>query len=533
MIYTLQDWFIDTAYPNAFIAYSYSPSLVFISFAIACAGATIVLTLLSNAKVGGRGQANPVVKAVCAYALGASVWAMHFIGMLAFSLCTSVSYDPTMTLLSTIPAIIASWGAIEFLDRTHDASNRHFLVSGLVMGLGIGIMHYTGMYAMQMNAYLRFEPYEFGLSVLFAIVFSTASLQVRARLDRYPELKPAAINTISGCILGVAIASMHYMGMRAARFVGYAQTDQPIPPDDHVYLLALVLLGTISTLGFLIAGDFLVRLQSNLRELKQKKRELLQSEKMASLGTLAAGVAHEINNPMGYIRSNLDVLGDYCAKMQPMYDELKALSARSNELPPEVIKEIEGVIKTYEIEFVLDDIKPLLEETRRGGDKVSKIVASLKHFTRKSSEEKRPINISDVIEDAMNLTHNETKYTADIHLAVEDLPLVHANFGELVQVMVNLLINASQALSKHGVIHIKAWHAADKVFITVADNGCGIDEDKINQIFDPFYTTKDVGKGTGLGLSISQGIIIDHGGHISVKSNVNTGTIFTIELPAS
>ncbi len=273
----------------------------------------------------------------------------------------------------------------------------------------------------------------------------------------------------------------------------------------------------------------LERSKEQLEELvEQRTKELLQSEKMASLGTLAAGVAHEINNPMGYMLSNLESLQSY---MQDVKNILEGLQ----HLPIEQRKSLEQVIgKTIdwqELEYISEDIEPLIQESLKGGKRVSKTVAGLKSFAHPSDTKQCRISLKEALELAISLTMNEIKHKGRLNFPTIENIYVRGNLTELSQVFVNLLVNASHALTDNGQIDVLVDSNNGHVNIYVTDNGHGIQQENLAKLFQPFFTTKDVGSGTGLGLAISHGIIENHGGKIDVSSRVGHGSTFTVMLP--
>lgn len=277
-------------------------------------------------------------------------------------------------------------------------------------------------------------------------------------------------------------------------------------------------------------------LETAYSELKKAQSQILQREKMASIGQIAAGVAHEINNPMGFIMSNLTTLGKYTSKLiefiKKQEETIETLaSGCSKELASQCISNIQETYNKLKINLIKEDISNLLKESLDGADRISKIVQNLKSFARVDEIQWKLANINKCIENAVSIIWNELKYKVTINYEFGDIPDIYCNPAELNQVIMNLLLNASQAIESQGLIEIKTWQEDSNVFISIKDNGCGIADEHINRIFEPFFTTKDVGKGTGLGLSISYDIIKRHDGDITVKSKLDEGTTFTIRLP--
>jgi len=260
-------------------------------------------------------------------------------------------------------------------------------------------------------------------------------------------------------------------------------------------------------------------------ELKATQAKVVQQEKMASIGQLAAGVAHEINNPMGFISSNLGTLGKYLERLSEYIDFLSGAAVSGS---------FEGIAfkkKSLKVDYVLEDGRDLIAESLEGAERVRTIVRNLKSFSRVDESQYKAADINECLESTINIVWNELKYKASLERELGDIPLVSCNPQEINQVFMNLLVNASQAIEKQGEIRVRTWHDAEAVFAAVSDTGCGIPESVRNRIFEPFFTTKEVGKGTGLGLSITYDIIKKHRGDISVESEPGAGSTFTVRLP--
>lgn len=268
------------------------------------------------------------------------------------------------------------------------------------------------------------------------------------------------------------------------------------------------------------------KLSATNEELKQSETQLVQSEKMASIGVLAAGVAHEINNPIGFIRSNLQVLGDYFVDINNYYQEFL------NQLDSDEAREVQKKLaKKHELEFIFNDAKPLVKASIGGVDRVAEIVNSLKTFARVDSPERISSDINEGVKATLAMVTNELKYKCRIHEDLSTLPKVMIFPGRLNQVFMNLLINAGQAITEKGDIYIRTFVEEGNVVIQIEDSGSGIDEENISQIFTPFYTSKPIGEGTGLGLSISHQIVEQHNGRIEVSSTKGKGSCFRVIIP--
>ncbi|NMM27630.1 MAG: PAS domain S-box protein [Glaciimonas sp.] len=266
-------------------------------------------------------------------------------------------------------------------------------------------------------------------------------------------------------------------------------------------------------------------------KLSMAQQQLLQSEKLASIGHLAAGVAHEINNPIGYIFSNFSTLEKY---LEGMFRMLAAYEAAEPEIvSAEVAAKIKSVREQVELAFLKEDIPALMRESKEGIARVRKIVQDLKDFSRvDENQEWQWANLHQGIESTLNIVSNEVKYKADVVKEYGDIPEVECLPSQINQVIMNLVLNAANAMGKaRGKITIRSGTMEEKVWIEIEDNGNGISEENLTRIFDPFFTTKAIGKGTGLGLSLSYGIMQKHDGSIEVKSQCGVGATFRIMWP--
>ena len=271
--------------------------------------------------------------------------------------------------------------------------------------------------------------------------------------------------------------------------------------------------------------------QALINKLQDAHTQLLQSEQMASIGQLAAGVAHEINNPVGYINSNMGSLRQYVSDIFTLVDGYKKLEM----LVPEgnsVRQELQTLEKKLDIEFLKEDIQSLLTESDEGIHRVKQIVDDLKDFSRLDSTERHWADLESGLDSTLNIVHNEIKYKAEVIKEYAGIPQIECIGSQLNQVFMNLMVNGAHAIEKHGAITLRTGTEGDDwVWVEIADTGKGIEPEALSRIFDPFYTTKPVGKGTGLGLSLSYSIIERHGGNIEVKSEVGKGTCFRVRLP--
>ena len=272
-------------------------------------------------------------------------------------------------------------------------------------------------------------------------------------------------------------------------------------------------------------------LQREIDERKQLENQLVQSEKLASLGQLAAGVAHEINNPIGFISSNLGSLETYFTQLLEMLDAYER--SESTQQTEEIKEQLHALRQRIELDFLKEDIPLLIKETKDGVARVGKIVKDLKNFSRAdTNQEWQWSDVQQEIESTLNIVANEVKYKADVVKDYATLPQIECLPSQINQVIMNLVVNAVQAMGpERGTLTLRGGTVGDRMWLEVADNGSGMSFETQQKIFDPFFTTKPIGKGTGLGLSLSYGIVQKHGGTITVSSELGVGTTFRLELP--
>ncbi|TAK05945.1 MAG: PAS domain S-box protein [Candidatus Manganitrophaceae bacterium] len=276
-------------------------------------------------------------------------------------------------------------------------------------------------------------------------------------------------------------------------------------------------------------------LQKAYKDLQDAQAHLLQSEKMASLGQMAAGVAHEINNPVGFVSSNLRTLEEYMSDLLQLVGGYEALLASVERGDPEAVegekRRVRALSQQVNVGFLMEDLSRLVEQSLEGMDRVRRIVQDLKEFSHIDRAERMRFNLNGGIESTLNIVWNELKYKAEVIKELGDIPEILCYPQQINQVFMNLLVNAAQSMPKKGKIWIRSRVEGDWIVVEIEDTGCGIAAEHLKKIFDPFFTTKPVGKGTGLGLSVSYGIVQKHKGKIEVESTVGKGTKFRVLLP--
>jgi len=525
-----------------------------------------------------------------AAAMGTGIWSMHFVGMLALSLPIPLGYALPDTGASLAIAVLVSYFALNVVTRAR-LSRRRLLAGGALMGAGIVGMHYTGMAAMRMAPGIRYEPGLFAASIGVAVIASTAALWMAQTLRAQQAHHATAHRIGAALIMGIAITGMHYTAMAAAHFAPDARCGAANGIDAPWLATTIALFTTATLIVTLLVCRFdarttflrgmtdtlerLVRLrtaeletalrryeqttamlqrtrenmaseiderraaQSRLEQEKDEQRrllraleethvQLLQSEKLASIGQLAAGVAHEINNPIGFISANLNTLRTW---VRSLLDVIAAHEAVLPQLEPAARDALTALRGAADLDYVRDEIVTLIDESIDGAVRVRRIVQDLRDFSRPGSGEWSVADIHAGLESTLNVVHNELKYKADIVREYGDLPPVECLPSQLNQVFMNLLVNAAHAMPTRGVITIRTSSDGEQVSIAISDTGTGMTPDIVRRIFDPFFTTKPVGQGTGLGLSVSHGIVERHRGAIDVTSEPGRGTTFCVRLP--
>jgi len=525
-----------------------------------------------------------------AAAMGTGIWSMHFVGMLALSLPIPLGYALPDTGASLAIAVLVSYFALNVVTRAR-LSRRRLLAGGMLMGAGIVGMHYTGMAAMRMAPGIRYDPALFAASIGVAVIASTVALWMAQTLRAQQARHATAQRIGAALIMGIAITGMHYTAMAAAHFAPDARCGAA-NGIDAPWLATTIALFTMATLivtllvcrfdarttflrGMTDTLERLVRLrtaeletalrryeqttamlqrtrenmateiderraaQSRLEQEKDEQRrllraleethvQLLQSEKLASIGQLAAGVAHEINNPIGFISANLNTLRTWVRSLLAV---IAAHDAALTQLEPATRDALTAMRGEADLDYVRDEIVTLIDESIDGAVRVRRIVQDLRDFSRPGSGEWSVVDIHAGLESTLNVVHNELKYKADIVREYGDVPQVECLPSQLNQVFMNLLVNAAHAIPARGVITIRTSSDGEQVSIAISDTGTGMTPDVVRRIFDPFFTTKPVGQGTGLGLSVSHGIVERHRGAIDVTSEPGRGTTFCVRLP--
>ena len=281
-----------------------------------------------------------------------------------------------------------------------------------------------------------------------------------------------------------------------------------------------------------LLGDAYAKLQAS-------QAQLIHSEKMASLGQMVAGVAHEVNTPLGYVRNNVELAHEAFGQMQSLIDACGAIAEELASVPrdlgvvAEYLLRLVDMRRTFAETFPDDELAELFVDTLFGVDQIAEIVANLKDFSRLDRAAVADVDINRCLDSSLLIAKNALKHKAEIIKEYQDLPPIACAPSQINQVFLNLLTNAAQAIEDTGRIVVRTAASEGHVHVVIQDSGRGIAAEHLPKIFDPFFTTKAVGEGTGLGLSISHKIVCDHGGVIRVKSQPGRGTAFCVSLPIS
>jgi signal transduction histidine kinase len=273
------------------------------------------------------------------------------------------------------------------------------------------------------------------------------------------------------------------------------------------------------------------------QQLSSSQAQLVQSEKMAALGQMVAGVAHEINTPLGYVNNNIEMVREFFAQMQFIVNAHEQLA--NTLLAPntsdidvaESLAALDDAKSDMDLTQWFMDLDTLFNDTFYGVEQISELVTGLKDFSRVDQAVTDNVSLNDCIDNALLIARNTLKYKVEVIKRLENIPKIRCTASQINQVLLNLFTNASQAIKDKGYLLIKTWSDASSVYVSVQDTGCGISPENLSRIFDPFFTTKPVGEGTGLGLSITFKIIQQHGGSVRVVSEVGKGSRFVIALP--
>lgn len=473
---------------------TYDPALVVLSILVAGFASYTALDL------GGRvapaqGPTHRVWLAGAALTMGAGIWSMHFVAMIAFELPMPVSYDVGLTVLSLVLAILGTSGSFYFISRP-GAWRPRLVLSGVFMGFGILAMHYTGMAAMRGPVELSYDPLWVALSVIVAIGAATAALWL-AFGTKDPGQKLAA-----AIVLGFAISGMHYTGMRAAICTAPATTEvaQVVTTLDRTPLAVAIAGFVLADLAALFASA-LKRKRAD-EALRQTQADLAHVQRVTAMGELAASITHEVMQPLGAGMNNAGAASRWLGAQPPN----------------------------------LDNARQALDRAVNDGMRAAEIIGRIRTLMKKQPPRKDALEVNEAIVEVIALTRGEVmenNVSVQTQLA-EGLPLIQGDRVQLQQVILNLIINAVQAMSgisegSRGLLISTGKDASGRVLVAVQDSGPGLSPESFERLFNSFYTTKP--GGMGMGLSICRSIVEAHGGRIWATPNAGPGITMQFTLP--
>jgi len=538
------DWFQCGPLPAHTLSGFYNYTTVGLSFLIAIIGSYVALDLVGSL----REEKNDTYKIYWllggAFVMGSSIWAMHFVGMLAFMLPIVFTYDPLWTFSSLLAAIIAS-GIAFYTLRLEQPTKLSIIIGGTFVGLGIVVMHYVGMEALEGTAVLdiRYVPGLFFLSIAIAIAAAMVALFLANKSDQVSSTLRFRFKIVSAIIMAVAICGMHYTGMASAIFIA-----PQIPADSGITMGRDKLASYISVIIVFIVFITLVisaKRQLMLNEMYRKNEEKcrrdietsyhLLEQRLTAVTQLAAGVAHEINNPLSYILSNISVLQKRLSiilQLQELYQAL--LGEIKNSQSSQFHNAAENVAlfcAEKKIPMIIEDSNNLITESKDGLLRIKDIISNLRNFSSPDKKLIETVNINMIIESSLEIFANKFKEKCVVHKKLSDLPPIIASSKQLTILFTNLLSNAEESIVDKGEITISSFVTESHIVVKIKDNGCGISPENISKVFNPFFTTKPIGKNPGLGLSTVYGIAQLYGGSITIESDLGKGSTFTLSLP--
>ncbi len=517
---SLSNFFALNVDPAKAITGSYDYALVLLSYLVAALGSYAFLQFATRiAELRDAGLRFSWL-AIGAIAMGGGIWAMHFIGMLAHVLPISVSYDPGITALSIVPAILAAGIALHVVARPVVTTAR-LLVGGTLVGAGIGAMHYTGMSAIRLDALVRYDPTLFAASIVVAVLLAILALQVREWISRIHPTRAGNVREgVGALILGFAVTAMHYTAMASTYCFAASGQRGSVPDLDESLFAAITAL--IATLVLLLAlgaviFDRRVALETSMRaevmdSHRRTSEQLFQAQKMEAVGQLTGGVAHDFNNILTIVLGNADAI------------------AEDKTAPAHIAKRAQQICDA--------------------GQKASELTRQLLAFSRKQILKPERSDLSDLVASTgqlMRRTLGENVIVQTVGAA--QLWATNVDRTQVETSLINLCINARDAMPMGGRITIETKNvtldreyvlnqddeiaAGEYVMLSVTDTGSGMPPEVVKRAFEPFFTTKPVGKGSGLGLSMVYGFIRQSNGHIKIYSEIGQGTAVKMYFPRS
>jgi NO-binding membrane sensor protein with MHYT domain len=477
------------------VAGTHNPYLVALSILVASFASYVALDLGGHAGAA-RGLARRVWLVAAAITMGGGIWSMHFVGMLAFIMPIPMTYDIGLTTLSLVVAIFVT-GVGFYVISCHSASPLRLVLSGIFMGLGIAAMHYTGMAAMRGHAELSYDRLFVALSLVIAIVASTAALWLAFRTTDLGQKLVAAV------VMGLAISGMHYTAMRAAIFSahGPVHEDQVNASLDQTNLALAVAGITIVILAFASIASLFEQKRAE-EALRQARADLARVNRVTTMAELTASLAHEVNQPISAAVTNANACVSWLAGDTPNLEEARAAAM--------------GIVKD--------------------GMRAAEIISRIRLLFKKGTPQRELLDVNEVIREMVVLLRGEAaRYSISVRTELAaDIPQVMGDRVQLQQVMMNLINNGIDAMKDMDgtrELAIKSQRAENEhLMVSVSDTGVGLPPQQADQIFNAFFTTKL--HGTGMGLSISRSIVESHSGRLWAAGNSPCGASFHLILPA-
>lgn len=491
------------AVPPSAVTGTYDFRLVALSFVVAAVAAYVALAIAAELR-GEEGHSERVRMLSGTFSMGGGIWSMHFIGMIAYDTDMAVNYDPFLTAVSLLLAMLFALGAFAVVRRAK-RDVLHTLLAAPFLGAGVAAMHYTGMAAMEMDGALYYTPFLFVLSIGIGIGASAAALEIMHFARRKTHLARQSYLAVAAVIMAVAVCGLHYTAMAASVIVPYADCrwDPDASYTDLGMIIALIM-GLVLFIAYLS-----LRLERALGEVELRTKSLVSLQHNEMVAQIVGGFAHEFNNTLGAIVANAEGAMD---AVRPDQRDLKDKLGR-------VLSRARSASGLTESLLGFSQQKNLVPSVRDINEDLSAMEGVLQHSLK-----------------------------GDITLVMKltpDICRVQVDPGEFRNAVMNLVVNARDALDKAGVITVQTerlYMAGDMlrcplpsgayVAISVVDDGPGIPADIRNHIIEPFFTTKDVVEGSGLGLSVVHGFATQSGGALDFYSEPGKGATFTIYLPA-
>lgn len=473
------------------------------------------------------------------FTLGGGIWSMHFIGMLALHLEIPVRYDMTLTLASlAIAAVAAGFALFQVAQPVWNL--RHQVAGAVIMGSAVAMMHYVGMAAIRIPATMEMNHGIVAVSIAIAIVASGAAQWILRRFDQVSHARELW-RWCASLVMGLAVSTMHYTAMLGVRFIPDPLATLSIGDGLNANRLAeIVGAGTLVLCGVTLVITLSERrraLQASLLDLQNTQMRLIQAEKLSSVGQLSAGISHEINNPLAFLRGNL-------AYLELTISDLISIVTLVGQHPSDQPDTITEKLDEVDWEFVREDLPKSIQSMQNGITRIQDIVKSLEVFSSCNESEIKSVNLCARIDDAVTLLSQRLEAIDDrpeitIERQYEELPKFECLSGEMLQAIFSLLDNAIDAIEQrwktgdHQIGNITiATQMLNKnnIHLSITDNGIGFDPKLESRLFEPFFTTKAPGKGTGLGLTLALQTIRQHGGTLNLVPAV-TGARAEISLP--